>query len=48
MTDLNSLLSDELLHLVEEAARAQNRKPAEVLTEARRQNQPDGVGSDSR
>ena len=29
-----TLLSDELLHQVEETARAQNRQPAEVVTEA--------------
>jgi predicted transcriptional regulator len=34
MTDGKKLLSDELLHQVEEAARAQNRKPAELLQEA--------------
>lgn len=34
MTEGNALLSDELLHQVEEAARAQNRKPAEVVSEA--------------
>jgi metal-responsive CopG/Arc/MetJ family transcriptional regulator len=34
MTDARQLLSDELLHEVEEAARAQNLKPSEVLEEA--------------
>jgi len=34
MTDTKGLLSDELLHQVEETARAQNRRPAEVVTEA--------------
>jgi predicted transcriptional regulator len=34
MTDTNALLSDELLQKVEETARAQHRKPAEVVTEA--------------
>lgn len=34
MTDSKRLLSDELLHEVEQAARAQNRKPSEVLEEA--------------
>jgi predicted transcriptional regulator len=34
MTDVNPLLSDELLHQIEETALAQNRKPSEVLTEA--------------
>jgi predicted transcriptional regulator len=34
MTDTTGLLSDELLHPVEETARAQNRQSAEVVTEA--------------
>jgi predicted transcriptional regulator len=34
MTDTKGLLSDELLHHVEEIARAQNRQPAEVVAEA--------------
>jgi len=34
MTDTKGLLSEELLHQVEETARAQNRQPAEVVTEA--------------
>ena len=34
MTDVKSLLSDELLHKLEELAREQNREPAEVLDEA--------------
>ncbi len=34
MTDTKGLLSDELLHRVEETARAQNRQPAEVVAEA--------------
>jgi len=34
MTDTKGLLSDELLHQVEETALAQNREPAEVVTEA--------------
>ena len=34
MTDTKALLSDELLRQVEEFARAQNRKPAEVLEDA--------------
>jgi predicted transcriptional regulator len=37
MTDGKELLSEELLHQVEHAARAQNRPPAEVLEEAVRQ-----------
>jgi predicted transcriptional regulator len=34
MTEAKQLLSDELLHQIEESARAQNRKPSEVLEEA--------------
>jgi metal-responsive CopG/Arc/MetJ family transcriptional regulator len=34
MTDRPQLLPEELMHQLEEAARAQNRKPAEVLEEA--------------
>ncbi len=34
MTRATDLLPDELLHQVEETARAQNRKPSEVVTEA--------------
>jgi predicted transcriptional regulator len=34
MTDTKELLSDELLRQVEESARAQNRQPAEVVTDA--------------
>jgi len=34
MTDGKALLTDELLLLVEETARAQNRKPEEVVSEA--------------
>ena len=34
MTDAKELLSEELIQQIEEAARAQNRKPAEVLEEA--------------
>ncbi|MGC2660816.1 MAG: ribbon-helix-helix protein, CopG family [Bryobacteraceae bacterium] len=37
MTNANVLLPDELLHQVEETARNQNRKTAEVLEEAVRQ-----------
>ena len=33
-TDIKTLLSDDLLHEVEETARVQNRKPAEVVEEA--------------
>jgi predicted transcriptional regulator len=33
-TDIKSFLSDELLHQVEETARAQHRKPEEVISEA--------------
>ena len=34
MTDSKPLLSDDLLHEVEEAAREQNRQPADVVKEA--------------
>jgi predicted ABC-class ATPase len=34
MTDVKELLSEDLLHQLEEAARAQDRKPAELLQEA--------------
>jgi len=34
MSNGKALLSDELLHKVEEAARAQNREPEEVVAEA--------------
>jgi metal-responsive CopG/Arc/MetJ family transcriptional regulator len=34
MTDDSPLLTDELLHRVEETARAQNRRPAEVVADA--------------
>jgi predicted transcriptional regulator len=34
MTDTKALLSDELLHQVEDLARAQNRQPAEVVADA--------------
>ncbi|SPE26935.1 hypothetical protein SBA6_1080010 [Candidatus Sulfopaludibacter sp. SbA6] len=34
MTDARQLLSDELMHQIEETAHAQNRKPSEVLEEA--------------
>jgi predicted transcriptional regulator len=34
MTDAKELLTDELVQQVEDLARAQNRKPAEVLQEA--------------
>ena len=34
MTDAKELLSDELVQQVEDLARAQNRKPAEVLQDA--------------
>jgi metal-responsive CopG/Arc/MetJ family transcriptional regulator len=34
MTDGKELLPEELLHQVEEAARAQNREPAELVTDA--------------
>lgn len=34
MTDARELLSEELIHQIEETAHAQNRKPAEVLEEA--------------
>ena len=34
MTDAKVLLSEELIHEMEETAHAQNRKPAEVLEEA--------------
>jgi hypothetical protein len=34
MTDAKELLSEELIQQIEEAARTQNRKPAEVLDEA--------------
>ena len=33
-TDIKSFLSDELMHQVEETARAQHRKPEEVVSEA--------------
>ncbi|HWF10067.1 MAG TPA: hypothetical protein VG297_16480 [Bryobacteraceae bacterium] len=33
-TEMNVLLSDELLREVQETARAQNKQPAEVVTEA--------------
>jgi len=34
MTDAKELISEELIQQIEEAARIQNRKPAEVLEEA--------------
>jgi hypothetical protein len=34
MTDARELLSEKLIHQIEETARAQSRKPAEVLEEA--------------
>jgi hypothetical protein len=34
MTDAKELLSEELIQQIEEAARTQNRKPAEVVEEA--------------
>ena len=34
MTDTKALISEQLLHQIEEAARAQHRRPAEVLEEA--------------
>jgi predicted transcriptional regulator len=37
MTDAKQLLSDDLVRQIEETARAQNRRPAEVLEEAVRQ-----------
>jgi predicted transcriptional regulator len=37
MTDTKALISEELLHQIEEAARAQHRQPAEVLEEAWKQ-----------
>ena len=37
MTNGKQLLSDELLHQVEETARAQHREPAEVMREAVRE-----------
>jgi hypothetical protein len=33
-TEIKTLISDELYHQVEEAARVQNRQPGEVVTEA--------------
>jgi predicted transcriptional regulator len=37
MTDAKQLLSDDLVRQIEETARAQNRRPAEVLEEAVKQ-----------
>lgn len=34
MTDAKELLSEEMIQQIEEAARTQNRKPAEVIEEA--------------
>jgi metal-responsive CopG/Arc/MetJ family transcriptional regulator len=36
MTDKKALLTEELLHEVEEAARAQNREPRELVADALR------------